>query len=361
MDRVAQYRGRGALSNPTGRFEAQQVEAYDDAWTREEDLPGRPRTRVRPDPTKAIISRNDSPDIPFRQSINPYKGCEHGCVYCFARPYHAYWGLSPGLDFETQLFAKADAPKLLRAAFARPSYRPEPIALGTATDPYQPIERQHRITRALLEVLLEHRHPVGIVTKGALVLRDLDLLAALARYRLVHVYLSVTTLDAELAAAMEPRATTPARRLQALARLSAAGVPTGVLFSPVIPGLNDHELERVFAAAADAGAKGAGALLLRLPHELKDLFNAWLSAHYPLRRQRVLERLRDCHGGELYRARFGERMRGTGPYADMLQHRYRQALRRFGLSERRYDFDTSAFVPPPRGGRPGQLPLFVGS
>ncbi len=356
MNRYVRHKGRGALSNPTGRFEAQQVEAHDDEWTTEEDLPARPRTRVRIDSTKGIISENDSPDIPFHRSMNPYKGCEHGCIYCFARPYHAYWGLSPGLDFETQLFAKTEAPKRLREAFARRGYRPEPIALGTATDPYQPIEREHQITRQLLEVLLEHRHPVGIVTKNALVLRDVDLLAELAERRLVHVYLSVTSLDPALARSMEPRASAPHRRLAAIAALSRAGVPTGVLFSPAIPGLNDHELEGVFEAAAEAGAIGAGSMLLRLPHALKDLFDEWLQAHHPNRRDRVLSLLKSCRNGALYQSAFGERMRGTGPYAELLQRRYRQALRRYGLDERRYEFDTTAFIPPSRN--PRQLPLF---
>jgi len=356
MDRYASHKGRGALTNPASRFEAQRIEACEDEWTTEEDIPPRPRTRVRTDPVKSILSENDSPDIPFHRSMNPYKGCEHGCIYCFARPYHAYWGLSPGLDFETQLFAKTEAPQRLRETFARRSYRPEPIALGTATDPYQPIEREHRITRQLLEVLLEHRHPVGIVTKNALVLRDLDLLAELAKRRLVHVYLSVTSLDPALARSMEPRASAPHRRIATIAALSAEGVPTGVLFSPAIPGLNDHELERVFAAAADAGASGAGSMLLRLPHELKELFGDWLQEHHPLRRDRVLSLLRSCRGGQLYRSAFGERMRGTGPYAELLQRRYRHALDRYGLDERRYAFDTTAFVRPE--GNPRQLPLF---
>jgi len=357
MNRYSKYKGRGALTNPTGRFEARTYEACEDEWTTEDDIPERPVTRVRVDPSKGIISKNDSPDIPFHLSMNPYKGCEHGCIYCFARPYHAFWGLSPGLDFETQLFTKPEAAQRLRETFARRGYRPEPIALGTATDPYQPIERRYEVTRRLLEVLLEHRHPVGIVTKNALVLRDLDLLSELAERRLVHVYFSVTTLDASLARSMEPRASAPHRRIRAIADLSAAGVPTGVLFSPVVPGLNDHELELVLEAGAAAGARGAGSMLLRLPHELKDLFEEWLEAHHPLRRERVLTLLRSCRDGALYRSAFGERMRGTGPYAELIRQRYQRALRRYGLDERRYDFDTSAFVRPERD--PRQLPLFA--
>ncbi|HXU11594.1 MAG TPA: PA0069 family radical SAM protein, partial [Candidatus Binatia bacterium] len=290
----------------------------------------------------------------FDRSINPYKGCEHGCVYCFARPTHSYLGLSPGLDFETKIFSKPDAARLLSEELRRPGYRCEVIALGANTDPYQPVERDLKITRSILEVLLEHGHPVGIVTKGSLVLRDLDLLAAMAARRLATVMISITTLDRSLARRMEPRAASPERRLGTLRALSEAGIPVGVLSSPMIPGLNDAELERILEAAASAGARTAGYVILRLPHELQSIFAEWLEAHYPLRAAHVLNLVRETRGGKLYDSEFGQRMKGTGPYADLLRRRFETACRRLGLSRNRMDLDTTQFRVPPRAGdQPG--------
>jgi DNA repair photolyase len=320
----------------------------------EEDAPPPLSTTVTPEKTRTILSRNDSPDISFDRSINPYKGCEHGCVYCFARPTHSYLGLSPGLDFETKIFSKPDAARLLREELRRPGYRCEVIALGANTDPYQPVERDLKITRSILEVLLEHGHPVGIVTKGSLVLRDLDLLAAMAARRLATVMISITTLDRSLARRMEPRAASPERRLGTLRALSEAGIPVGVLSSPMIPGLNDAELERILEAAASAGARTAGYVILRLPHELQSIFAEWLEAHYPLRAAHVLNLVRETRGGKLYDSEFGQRMKGTGPYADLLRRRFETACRRLGLSRNRMDLDTTQFRVPPRAGdQPG--------
>lgn len=338
-------KGRGALSNRSGRYEAHAREAFDDGW----DLPEDPRpvtTTVSFDHTKSILTRNDSPDIPFDQSINPYRGCEHGCAYCFARPTHAYLGLSPGLDFETKLIAKPEAAALLRKELARPSYVCTPIAMGTNTDPYQPIEREHQITRSILEVCLEHDHPVSIVTKSANVLRDLDLLSQLAQKQLAIVFLSVTSLDRELAGKLEPRASRPHRRLEAIAALAAAKVPVGVLSSPMIPGLNDHELESILEAARDKGATQAGYVLLRLPLEIKELFTEWLNEHVPDRAERVLSLIRQTREGKLYDARFGVRGRGLGPYADLLEKRFELAVQRLGLGRERMPLDTSKFRKP---------------
>lgn len=338
---------RGALSNPAGRFEPRRFQAEDDGWgILEEPLPPL-ETTVLPEPARSVITRNASPDVPFEQSINPYRGCEHGCVYCFARPAHAYVNLSPGLDFETRLFFKQDAARRLVEELGRPGYRCRTIALGTNTDPYQPIERQHRVTRSLLEVMLDCGHPVSIVTKSTLVLRDLDLLEALARRKLARVFISVTTLDDELKRRMEPRTASPAARLAAVRRLAGAGVPVGVMFAPVIPALNDHELEAIVAAAAQAGAGSAAYILLRLPHEVRDLFYEWLDAHYPGVAARVRARLREMRGGRDYDPRFGERMRGQGPWAELLRARFAAALRRHGLPERELaSLDTSQFRPP---------------
>jgi DNA repair photolyase len=326
-----------------------------------EDAPARLATTVSPERVRSIITRNDSPDVPFDRSINPYRGCEHGCIYCFARPTHAYLGLSPGLDFESRLFSKPDAPRKLAQELARPGYRCEVIALGANTDPYQPVERDERITRRILEVLADYRHPVSIVTKSNLVLRDLDLLAPMAARRLASVFFSVTTLDRELARRMEPRAPTPARRLEAMRSLSAAGVPTGILASPMIPGLNDGELERILAAAAEAGAVTAGYILLRLPGEVATLFSEWLQAHYPDRKKHVLSLVRQTRAGKLYDPRFGERMRGTGAYAELLARRFAVATKKLGLS-RRPELDLTQFrVPASSGaakGRTAQLRLF---
>ncbi len=341
-------KGRGAVSNPAGRFEKFHADPFDDGWGEAGggeagDAPPARATTVTPEITRAIITTNDSPDVPFDRSINPYKGCEHGCIYCYARATHSYLGLSPGLDFETKLFSKPDAARLLREALADPSYRCEMIALGSNTDPYQPIERDLRITRGILEVLAEHDHPVGIVTKSNLVLRDLDLLAPMAAKRLAHVFLSVTTLDRELARRMEPRAPTPERRLEALRALREAGVPCGVLAAPMIPGLNDAELERILEAAADAGARWAGYVLLRLPNEVKDLFAEWLEAQYPLRAAHVLGLVRATRGGKLNEPAFGSRMRGTGEYAELLRRRFAVTARRLGLDGRPEPLVTTRF------------------
>ncbi len=351
-------KGRGAVSNVEGRFEKRRIDPIDEdrAAGEEDDAPPRLETTVIPEKTRTVLSRNDSPDISFDRSINPYKGCEHGCVYCFARPTHSYLGLSPGLDFETKIFSKPDAARLLREELRRPGYRCEVIALGANTDPYQPVERDLKITRGLLEVLREHRHPVGIITKSGLVLRDLDILAPMAKERLASVFVSITTLDRALARTMEPRAASPGRRLETLRALTGAGVPAGVLSSPMIPGLNDSELERILEAAAAAGARSAGYVVLRLPHELKQLFTEWLETHYPLKAKHVLGLVRETHGGKLYDSDFGTRMKGTGPYAELLRRRFETACRRFGLSRGPAPLDTTRFRVPPRAG--DQLGLF---
>jgi len=349
-------RGRGAESNPTGRFEKRQLEPLHPEDVADPDwVPPVLQTEVIPEATRQIITTNDSPDVSFNRSINPYKGCEHGCIYCFARPTHAYLGLSPGLDFETKLFSKPDAAALLRAELAKPGYVCKVTALGANTDAYQPIERRLRITRAVLEVLSEHRHPVLIITKSDLVLRDLDLLAPMARERLSAVHGTVTTLDRTLARRMEPRAASPARRLEAIRRLSEAGVPVGVLAAPIIPGLNDAELEAILAASKAAGAVSAGYVLLRLPLEIKDLFREWLERHYALKADRVEALLREMRGGRLYDATYGKRMRGEGPLADLLRRRFEVALRRHGLGHRDIALDATRFRAPARPGRQGTL------
>jgi len=349
-------KGRGAVGNPDGRFEPLNREAIDDGWTPDELPPL--RTTITDERSRSAMARNTSPDVPFDRSINPYKGCEHGCVYCFARPTHAFLGLSPGLDFETRLFAKPDLPQALDAELRRPGYVCRPVMLGANTDAYQPIERQRRITRAVLEVLAAHRHPVAIATKSALVLRDLDILAPMAKQGLAAVGVSLTTLDPGLARIMEPRAATPGRRLGAIRGLREAGVPVGVMAAPMIPFVNDHELERILATAARSGATSAHYILLRLPLELKKVFTDWLRAHVPDRADRVLNRLRESRDGNLYVAEFGSRMTGSGAYAEMLAQRYRLACRRLGLSTDgpvNMGLDTSRFRPPPRSG--DQLPL----
>jgi DNA repair photolyase len=351
-------KGRGAVSNPTGRYEREQREAFDDGWGTldpGDDDPPPLETVVTEERTRRLISTNDSPDVPFDQSINPYKGCEHGCIYCFARPTHAYLGLSPGLDFETRIVCKPDGPDALRRELARPGYRCSVIALGANTDPYQPTERSLGLTRRILEVLAEHEHPVAIVTKSALVARDLDILAPMAERRLASVLVSITSLDRRLARRMEPRAAAPHRRLETIAALHAAGVPTGVLASPMIPGLNDHELEQILEAAAAAGALSARYILVRLPLEIKQLFSEWLDRHYPDRAERVKNLIRQTRGGELYDPRFGVRMRGTGPYADLLARRFDVASRRAGLDQPLPPLDCSRFRVPPAA---GQLSLF---
>jgi DNA repair photolyase len=347
-------KGRGAVSNRSGRFEHEARAAFDDGWGSLDEPVPRLDTQVTVEKTRTILARNDSPDIPFDRSINPYKGCEHGCIYCFARPTHAYLGLSPGLDFESKLVAKPDAAAALRAELARPSYRCDVIALGANTDPYQPIERQWRITRAVLEVLREARHPVSIVTKSGMVLRDIDILSEMAGQGLASVFVSITTLDRALARRMEPRAATPERRLEAVRALSAAGVPVGVLVSPVIPALNDGDIERVLAAAADAGARAAHYILVRLPLEIADLFSEWLDTHYPDRAERIRNLIRDTRGGKLYDARFGVRMRGEGVYAELIARRFQVAAQRLGLDRGMPALDCSQFQRPtrPRGKHP---------
>ena len=355
-------RGRGATFNPQNRFRREGREAYDDGWPALAEAampdaePARLRTTVTIQPARTLIAHNASPDIPFTQSINPYQGCEHGCIYCYARPTHAYHDLSPGLDFETRLFAKPNAPTLLRAELAKRGYRCDPIALGTNTDPYQPIEREWRITRGILEVLAEHEHPFTIVTKSALVERDLDLIAPMAAKNMARVYISITTLDKELARSLEPRAATPSRRLQAILALSGAGVPVGVLAAPVIPQLNDRDLEGILEAAAANGARHAGWIMLRLPLEVAPLFRDWLDAHYPLRAEHVMSVLRQLRGGRDYDARFGARMRGTGPFAELIEKRFALACRRLRLNRDREPLDTSRFRPPAPAG-PRQLDL----
>ena len=349
-------KGRGAVSNATGRFEAHDRLAVDDGWDIDDDLPPL-RTTVTDESTRAALSWNASPDIPFDRSINSYKGCEHGCVYCYARPTHAYLGLSPGLDFETRLFAKPDAPQVLERELRRPGYRCRPVMLGGNTDPYQPIERKRRITRAILEVLSDFNHPVTIATKSALVVRDIDILSSMAERGLAAVGVSVTTLDRDLARKMEPRAATPVRRLDTIRRLSGAGIPVNVMAAPMIPFLNDAELESILEAAAGAGAAGATYIFLRLPLELKDLFSEWLEAHAPGKARHVLNMVRESRGGRLYSSDFSTRMSGTGPYADMLARRFQLACRRLNLNRVRgalEGLDTTQFRPP--GGR--QLRLF---
>ncbi len=351
-------RGRGAISNRPGRFEKGDRPREDDGWSDpsdDEDLPPL-KTTVTIDATRSAIAWNESPDLGFDRSVNPYRGCEHGCVYCFARPTHAWLGLSPGLDFETKLFAKPEAPRLLAEELAKPGYKPALMALGTNTDPYQPIERTMKITRGVLETLAAFNHPVGIVTKSTLVLRDIDILAPMARLGLASVTLSVTTLDRDLARNLEPRAATPTRRLETIRRLAEAGIPVGVLAAPMIPALNDAEMEAIFQAAVEAGASAAGYVLLRLPMEIKDLFAEWLATHAPAKMKHVLNLIRDTRRGNLYVDEFGERMRGHGPYAELLQRRYRLALKRFGLAHRRVIHRTDLFEVPPRKGQ--QMALF---
>jgi DNA repair photolyase len=329
------HKGRGAVTNRSGRFERFHYVPLEERDKIE--------TVVTPDESRSILSRNDSPDVPFDVSINPYRGCEHGCIYCFARPTHAYLGLSPGLDFETRIFSKPRAPELLRKELEKPSYRCQVIALGANTDPYQPVERDLGITRGVLEVLAEHDHPVSVVTKSQLVLRDIDILSKMAAKRLASVFVSLTTLDPELARRMEPRASAPEKRLEAIRRLSAEGVPVGVLASPMIPALNDSELERILEQASSAGAEVAGYILLRLPLELKDLFAEWLEANYPTKAKHVLSLVRETRDGELYQSEFGKRMRGSGPYAALLEKRFQVAVRKYGLDGRRPPLDTSRF------------------
>ena len=354
-------RGRGALGNPANRFESQVLEPFDDGWDTLEglaDLPPLPTTLTK-DASKSAISWNTSPDLGFDRAVNPYRGCEHGCIYCFARPSHAYLGYSPGLDFETRLVFKPDVAGLLEKELSKPGYLVRPMGLGTNTDPYQPIDRTLKLTRSVLEVLERFGHPVSIVTKSAGVLRDIDILQRMAARGLVRVYLSVTTLDAKLARCMEPRAATPERRLAAIGALSQAGIPAAVLAAPMIPGLNDAELEKILERAARAGAKLAGYVLLRLPHEVRTMFETWLAAHFPDRARHVLSLIRETRAGQLNDSRFHHRFAGSGPYADLLAKRFSRAARQYGFEERT-PLETRHFLAPnAMAGAPApQLSLF---
>jgi DNA repair photolyase len=353
-------KGRGAAGRPQGRFETLAREPADDGWgsSADEDDAAKPRTEVTIEIAKSIISRNQSPDIPFSQSINPYRGCEHGCIYCYARPTHAYLGLSPGLDFETRLFAKPNAAEQLRKELAARNYRCELIALGTNTDPYQPIERELRITRGVIEVLAECDHPLGIVTKSALVERDIDLLAPMAEKGLAEVFISIATLDHQLARRLEPRASSPARRLQAIRRLAEAGIPVGVFTSPVIPMVTDKDLEAVLEAAKDAGATNASYTIVRLPNEVSGLFREWLQRHFPLRAEHVMSQIRQMRGGKDNDPQFGTRMTGQGIFAELVRKRFKLACHRLGFDlAERHQLDTAQFRPPRLADGP-QLDLF---
>ena len=351
---------RGARSFIQGRFESAAREPFDDGWTPEEKEAVELKTTVTIERARSIVSHNDSPDVGFDKSINPYRGCEHGCIYCYARPSHAYLELSPGLDFESKLFAKTNAAEVLRETLSRPGYAPSPIALGANTDCYQPIERKYKITRSILEVLAECNHPVTMVTKSALIERDLDLLAPMAKRNLVKVFVSIGTLDRELARKLEPRAASPQRRLDVVRNLSEEGVPCGVMVAALIPALNDKTMEHVLEAAAGAGAKEAAYVIMRLPNELKDLFKEWLAEHYPQRAEHVISIVRQMRGGRDNDPRFGTRMTGTGNYAELIEKRFDIACRRFGLNghgapRRRAELDCSLFRPPSAG---GQISLF---
>jgi DNA repair photolyase len=362
-------KGRGAVSNLQGRYEMQGRENFDDGWQGEEDendISSVWKTQVFDEYAKSILSRNASPDIPFNVSLNPYRGCEHGCIYCFARPTHSYLGLSPGLDFESKVFAKINAPELLRRELAKPSYVPEPIALGVNTDAYQPCERELKLTRRVLEVLHECEHPVALITKSSLIERDIDLLAELAARRQAVAAITLTTLDPAIARTLEPRATAPLRRLRTIRTLSEAGIPVGVSIAPVIPFVTEPDLERVLTAAVEAGAVSASYIVLRLPWEVDPLFQQWLEAHFPERAQRVMNRVRDMRGGKDYDAAFGKRMRGEGVWADLIRQRFDKAVARLGLSNRAAGFrelDASRFrkpiaVPVRPGNLSGQFALF---
>ena len=345
---TAPAKGRGATFNPDNRFRRDTREAYDDGYVRDDevDAPPRLKTTVTVQLSRTIISRNDSPDVGFTQSINPYQGCEHGCIYCYARPSHAYLDLSPGLDFETKLFAKPNASALLRSELAHPKYVCDPIALGANTDPYQPIEREWKVTRSILEVLSQCRHPFSIVTKSSLVERDIDLIAPMARESMARVFVSITTLDHDLARKLEPRATAPARRLQTVKALSDAGIPVGVLVAPIIPQLNDRDMESILEAAAANGARWAGWILVRLPHEIAPLFRDWLATHYPLRAAHVMSIIQQLRGGRDNDPRFGSRMTGSGEFSALLEKRFSIAVKRLGLNRDRAQLDATKFVPP---------------
>ncbi|RXT17480.1 MULTISPECIES: PA0069 family radical SAM protein [unclassified Bosea (in: a-proteobacteria)] len=348
-------RGRGATINPGGRYEAEQRISEDDGWGSLGELPPF-KTEVSVEKPRTIITRNDSPDISFDRSINPYRGCEHGCVYCFARPSHAYLGLSPGLDFESKLTAKPDAALLLEKELSSPSYQPRTMAIGTNTDAYQPIEKKLRIMRGILEVLSKFNHPVGIVTKSALVQRDIDILAPMAAKGLVKVALSVTTLDPKLARNMEPRAASPAKRIETIRKLSEAGIPVTVLVAPIVPAINEHEIERILDAAKAAGAREAGYVLLRLPLEVKDIVQDWLVTHHPDKMRHVVSLIRSTRGGKDYDAAWGQRQVGSGPYAWMIGRRFEMAAERLGFNSARLRLRTDLFVKPEK--EKAQLSLF---
>jgi DNA repair photolyase len=356
IPKPADAHGRGAKSNASGRYEADRREGFDDGWTSEDEAAPKLATTLTPERARKVLTRNDSPDVGFDRSINPYRGCEHGCIYCYARPAHAYMGLSPGLDFESKLFFKPGAGELLAAELSKPGYDCRPVHIGGNTDPYQPVEKKLRVTREVIETLERFSHPFSIITKSALITRDVDVMGRMAGRNLVCAMVSVTTLDRRLARAMEPRAATPERRIEAIARLAEAGVPVGVGFAPVIPGLNDHELEAVLEKAAAAGATSAMYVVLRLPLEIKDLFREWLEAARPDRAQRVMSLVRQMRAGKEYDAQFGVRMKGQGPLADLMRARFIAACRRLGLNERRTELDVTQFRPPPRPG--DQLKLF---
>jgi DNA repair photolyase len=347
-------RGRGARSNVDGRFETLKRADFDDGWGSLDSLDGF-KTVLHRETAKSIITRNTSPNLNFDRSLNPYRGCEHGCIYCYARPTHAYLGLSPGMDFESQIFAKTNAAELLAAELSKPGYRPSAFALGAVTDPYQPVERELGITREILSVLEAARHPVGIVTKSHLVTRDIDILARMAERGLAKVAISVTTLDRTVARKMEPRAATPSRRLDAIQQLSEAGIPATVMMAPIVPGLTDHEIEGLLEAAKSAGARGAGYVLLRLPLELKALFREWLETEFPDRAKRIISLLQSMHAGQDYRPEFGLRQTGSGPFAQLIGQRFKAARERLGLDEKRLPLRTDLFRPP--DGRGVQLQM----
>ena len=340
-----EHRGRGAVSNQAGRYERFTQDPFDDGWDTVEEAPAPLETILMEEHAKTIITFNKSPDIRFDRTINPYRGCEHGCIYCFARPSHAWSGLSAGLDFESRLFRKSNAPELLIKELSRPAYIPKPIALGMNTDAYQPVEREERLTRQLLEILSAHNHPVTLLTKSALIQRDIDLLAPMADKGIVRVGVSITTLDRKLARKMEPRAATPERRLETVRAMSEAGIPVAVMTAPIIPGLNDHEIEPLLEAAGAHGASQAGYVVLRLPFEIKDLFHEWLAQHVPDRAARVINLVREMRGGQDYDARWYERGRGRGPMADLISQRFHKAAARLGLNRQRTQLRTDLFRP----------------
>ncbi len=356
------FKGRGTASNAVGRFEKMARLGEDDGWgALDDELPAL-RTEVGVDNARSIISYNQSPDIPFDRSINPYRGCEHGCVYCYARPSHAYLGLSPGLDFESKLFFKPDAAKLLRQELAKPGYQCDTIVLGSNTDPYQPIEREHRITRQILEVLWETRHPTAIITKSAMIERDLDILVPMAHAGLLRAAVSITTLNRTLARTLEPRAAAPQRRMETVSSLAAAGIPMTVMVAPIIPALNDAELETIIKQAALSGAKAVHYALLRLPLELTDLFESWLQQHVPLKANHVMSLIRQSRGGKTYDSAFGQRMKGQGLFADIISQRFKLTIKRQGLNREQSKLDTQQFIPPAKTAKTGptpQLDLFT--